>query len=101
MDIKDTREEVIINDSEKIVVSSYDDELLEMYRKIFKEYDNFEILSYSKELVHKESVRYLWLGEGLFSQRMFYVDGKDDLSPGEAYYLKGNKGVVIKSINYE
>ena len=60
-----------------------------------------EIALCDKQL-HKEGhSSYLWIGEGLYNQRLFYVDGKDELREDQAYYFKGNRGRVIRMVDYE
>ena len=57
-----------------------------LYNSTLKDYDYDEIL---------------WLRDGLFKQRLFYYDEKEDLKDNYAYYLKGNKGRILKTIAYE
>lgn len=95
-----SRKAIYINDNEDLIVSSFDEEIVNRLHKEFNAYPNIKVYSYKEALEHKDEYRYLWFGEGLYNQRLFYVDGKEDLKDNEAYYLKGNKGELIRTINY-
>lgn len=95
------RKSIYLNDNEDLIISSFDEIIIEKLHHILDDYQNIKIYSYKEALNHKDEYRYLWFGEGLYNQRLFYVDGKEDLKDNEAYYLKGNKGELIRTINYE
>ena len=91
-----SRENIYLNNNEEIIVSSYNDELIKKYKEMYKDFNNVSVCLYNNDLIKKDFVRYIWLGEGLFNQRLFYVNRKEDLRDDEAYYYKSNKGVLIR-----
>ncbi len=95
------REKIYITDKEKIIISSYDDEILEKLKRIYKDNKNIEVLKYIEALNNKNNYHYLWVGDGLYSQRLFYIDGKEELNDNEAFYLRNNKGEKIRIVEYE
>ena len=96
-----SRQEVYHRKQEDLLISSYDEGAIRQFRKLYKDCPGVEVTLYDKEL-HKEGHNsYLWIGEGLYNQRLFYVDGKEEPGADEAYYLKGNKGRILKVIDHE
>ena len=94
----ESREKVYLKDNETLMISSYDDDLIDKYNKIYKDNENICVKLYDKDL-SKDRSKYLWLNNGIFSQRLFYADRKDDLEDGYGYYFKGNRGLLIKYVN--
>ena len=92
---------VYLEKKEKTIITAYDNEYLKEFKEIFIDYPNIEILEYKEAINRKDVSCFLWLGQGLYSQRLFYIDGKIDLEKNLAYYFKGNKGVYLKTIKYE
>lgn len=96
-----SRQEVYHRKQEDLLISSYDEGAIKVFRKLYKDCPGVEVALYDKEL-HKEGHNsYLWIGEGLYNQRLFYVDGKEEPETGQAYYLKGNKGRMLRVIDHE
>ena len=95
------RKAIYIKDEEPILISSYDAYIIEKYQEIYKDCLNIKVKLYDKSLNKEEYKQYLWFGDGLYTQRLFYVESKEELKDTYAYYLKDNKGVIIKAVNYE
>ena len=91
-----SRENIYLSNNEEIIISSYNDELINKYKDMYKDFNNISVYLYNNDLIRKDCVRYIWLGEGLFNQRLFYVNRKEDLRDDEAYYYKSNNGVLIR-----
>lgn len=94
-----TRKEVYLKSNEKLLITGYDKELLIKYANIYKNDDNVSVAIYNNKSINVANV--LWLGEGLYSQRLFYADGSVDLSQNEGYYYRNNKGCTLRVIDYE
>lgn len=94
-----TREQIWIGLEDELLISSYNEEIIEKYKRIYQSIPKIRVEVYSKELSKEDFNRYLWIGEGLYIQRLFYVNGKDDLNENEAYYIKGNRGEKIKPVD--
>ncbi len=95
IDLKN-RVKLYLENNEEVLISSYDEDLIIKYQKLYRDFDNVSVALYNNDLAKKDYVRYIWLGEGLFNQRLFYVSRKEDLKSDEAYYYKGNKGCLIR-----
>ncbi len=95
------RRPIYIKGEESILISSYDVYTIEKYKEIYKDYLNIRVELYDKSLNKEEYSQYLWFGDGLYTQRLFYVESKEELKEGYAYYLKDNKGLIIKAVIYE
>ena len=96
-----SRNKVLLKGNESLLICSYDEEIIEGYKKLFANEENIKAEVYNKNLLKEERSRYLWIGEGLYNQRLFYVDGKEELKENEAFFWKGNKGKVIRPVVYE
>ena len=82
---------------DSVLIISLDDELLKYYRS---SYNNIETSIYKFNMKIDQNRDILWLGPGIFNQRLFIASNKDDLGTDEGIYIrKGNKQ-VIKIINY-
>lgn len=96
-----SRKKVYLRDDDKLLISSYNEETINKYLKLFKKNHNIEVKIYDKSLIAKDYKRILWLDDGLYTQRLFYVDGKYELNPGQGMLYKDNKSEIIKVINNE
>ena len=96
-----TRKKIFINDNDTLLISSYNQELLDRFQKLFGNNSNIKIAIYSYELIKEEYSCALWLGEGLHAQRLFYVEKDYSFADDEAYLFKANIGRIIKPVNYE
>ncbi len=95
------RKPIYLKDDENVLLCSYDLDIVEKYKEIFKDCLNIRAELYDKSLSKEEYNHYLWFGDGLYSQRLFYVESKEELKDGYAYYLRGNRGLFIKAVAYE
>lgn len=96
-----TRKKIFVNDSEQLLISSYDEETIRIYRLLFIQNTNIKVALYSNELVRSNYQNVLWLGDGISSQRLFYVDKEYELNNELAYLFRANKGRVIRPVNNE
>ena len=81
--------------SKDVVVISLDNDLLQIYKDA---YDDVEVKLYDyKTLISNNEI--LWLGSGVFNQRLFVVSLNNDLNDEGGVYIKNNKKVVIRRIN--
>lgn len=99
-DIKN-RDKVYFNVNKKVLITGNDQELIDYFSDVYKTCENVKVCLYDSSLKDKDYDEILWLRDGLFKQRLFYYDEKEDLKDNYAYYLKGNKGRVLKTIAYE
>ncbi|MBQ2659326.1 MAG: hypothetical protein IJF87_12245 [Erysipelotrichaceae bacterium] len=90
----ENREEVYT--CEKIPVISFDDELLERYRKAYG--DRLEFCIYDHALNDRSKKKLLWLGPGIFAQRLFMCEYKDDLNDDEAVYVCRSRKILLRSL---
>ena len=95
IDIK-TRSRVNLNENQKLLITGDNKELLDKYKEAFKQNENVIVSLYDVSLKDDKYDGVLWLEGGLFRQRLFYYDEKQDLQDGFAYLLKGNKGTILK-----
>lgn len=96
-----TRKEILINDREILYITSFDEEILKKYQLLFIKNTNIKIVKYSINLINENSNYVLWIGEGLFSQKLFYVDKDYSLKEDEGFLFKYSKGKVIRVVDYE
>lgn len=90
-----SKNEVYSNNN--LLVISLDEELLQYYSS---SYDNIETTIYKYNMKVDQNRDILWLGPGIFNQRLFIASNSDDLNMDEGIYIrKGNKQ-TIKIINY-
>lgn len=95
------RQEVSIKNNEDILISSNNEEILEKYKDQLSDCPNVSIKLYDHSLLKERFNKLLWIGDGIFSQRLFYYDGKNDLDNNHGYLFKGNKGNILKVASYE
>lgn len=95
------RNELYIERNEKLIITSYDLNILNIFKKLYEDYDNIFVLNYNDALKKKDVYNYLWIKDGLYNQRLFFVDTKEILNKNEAYLYKGNVGEKVKIIDYE
>lgn len=90
-DIK-TKEKVYGDKQTKII--SLDNNLLKKYEK----YDlDSQIYSYDTKI--KNTNNFLWLGPGIFSQRLFITGLNNDLKDNEAIYINASSKYILKGVN--
>ena len=95
------REKVYFNINKKILITGIDINILDFFKDIYKDFENITVCLYNSMLKDIDYDEILWLKDGLFKQRLFYYDEKEDLKDNYAYYVKGNRGRIIKTISYE
>lgn len=79
-----------------VVICSMDEELLKIYRDSYQEM-NVRTYSHGIDIENKDI---LWLGSGIFNQRLFVSSLKDDLDNDEGLYIKGSRKYIIRSLNH-
>ena len=89
------KNEVYFNDD--LLICSYREELINRYKKVYG--DVFKICSYENNLANDYYPNILWLGGGLYSQRLFMYNLKNDLDENEGILITGNKKVVLRILN--
>lgn len=93
----DTRSKVYIKLDETILITSFNKELLDKAKKLYT-YKNVEVLLYEDSLVLKKYKNIIWLGDGLYSQRLFYPDRNIELKDN-GYLYRNGRGRGIALIN--
>ena len=96
-----TRKQIRINDNDSLLICSYDIDLINKYKYIFISNPNATSSVYNNDLLKNNYHSIIWLGEGLYSQRLFYVDKEVTIGLYDAYYYSMNKGRIIRPVNYE
>ena len=96
-----SRKAVYLKKEEKLLAVSTDPDTVTALQEVFRDCSNIKVMLYDRKAAREEYDRYLWIGDSLYNQRLFYVEGKDELQEGEAYYAHGNKGEVIRIIDHE
>lgn len=91
-----TRSKVNLNENHKLLITGDNQELLDKYKETFNQNNNVIVSLYDVSLKDDKYDGILWLEGGLFRQRLFYYDEKQDLQDGFGYLLKGNKGTVLR-----
>lgn len=99
-DVK-TRKEIVIGDNDKLLITSYDREIVNKYRLLFIQNINVKVIEYCDELIKENYPNIIWLGDGLYNQRLFFMDKEIELKNNEAYLYRVNKGRIIRLINHE
>ena len=88
-----SRKKVFID--EEVMILSYQQELLEPYHKA---YPKLKTRKYEKTVSHPSSA-FLWLGPGVFHQRMFLPDLRNDLKANEGLLVEGNRSILLRCID--
>lgn len=96
-----SRSKVYISNTEILLITSYDNELLKSLSKLFINNQNVIIKTYSDDLLSYKYNSILWIGDSLYSQRLFYVEKDITLSKDEGYLFRFNKGSAIRYTNHE
>lgn len=91
---EETKEMVFSNT--EIVVVSFDKDILEIYAKA---YAGIKTSIYSYKTVYDNNDVILWLGPGIFNQRLFISGLKDDIQRNQGILFNGSKTILIRSIN--
>ncbi len=81
----------------KLLVTSYDSDRIEIYRKAYG--DAFTIMAYDHALGSGEYGAVLWLGPGIYRQRLFIPSCKDDLDEDEALLVKGSRHILLRGLD--
>ena len=89
-----SREEVFSKGG--MTIASYDDELLERYRKAYGEVEGMRF-ERGDEL-RKMPEELLWIGAGVFSQRAFTAGYRQDLKENEGLYFKAGRRRILRCI---
>ena len=100
IDIK-TRERIYLKDNESLLITSTDQDVLSVLMKIYQNNKNIYVVPYDKHLINNKFNNIVWVKDGLYNQRIFYVDRDYSLDINEGYFYKNNKGKIIKMVNYE
>lgn len=75
--------------NESLLISSYSKELIVPYQKYGS---RFTYKEYQKNNLNNDYNNILWLGSGVFEQRLFYINTKNDLNDDEGIlFVKGKK----------
>lgn len=82
----------------KILVTSFDEEALDIYRKAYG--DALNIMTYDPKISSINSDEFLWIGSGIFSQRLFISSYRDDLSEEEAVYYHHGRKRLLKRVDH-
>lgn len=100
IDIK-TREKIYLKNSESLLITSNDIETLKVLANKYINNHNIQVVLYNNKLINNSYTNIIWLKEGLYNQRLFYVEKEYSLDKNEGYLFKGSKGKIIRMIDYE
>ena len=89
-----TREEIYVDKG--TCVYSYDEELINRYKEIYE--GKLECIVYD-DRNNKRINNLIWLGSGLFNQRLFMSNISFDLDNNHGLYINGNKRIIMRIIN--
>ena len=89
----DTRRPVY--SSKDILITSFDEELLNVYRQA---YEDLNIELYDNSLVKKHRKDILFLGPGIFLQRLFISGMRNDLKNDEALFVHAGDSHLLRSL---
>lgn len=84
--------------SNDVIVLSMNQELLDKYIRVYK---GIKTCLYNSSLNIDLSTNILWIGPGIFNQRLFITGLKDDIDDEEGVFVYSNKRKVIRCINNE
>lgn len=88
-----TRDPIYMND---ITLISYNEELLNEYKTNYKDINT---IVYRDDMKLFDKTSFIWLGSGVFNQRIFISGLKDDLKENEGILFINNRKTIIRSIN--
>ncbi|MBQ3295778.1 MAG: hypothetical protein IJH00_04810 [Erysipelotrichaceae bacterium] len=83
--------------SQDLLITSYDEKLLEVYKEAYGEL-NIEVYDNALMKNHRNDI--LFLGPGLFQQRLFISGLKNDLKSYEALYVHAGENRVLRSLRH-
>ena len=83
-------------DSE-ILITSFDEKLLDIYRNAYKD---LHIELYDNALVNRYKKDILFLGPGLFLQRLFISGSRNDLRSDEAMFVHAGDNHILRSLSH-
>lgn len=89
-----SKDPIYLNDD--IVLLSYSENLLNKY---VNNYKNIEAYIYNNSLKLDDSKTILWLGKGIFDQRLFVTGRRNDIEDNQGILIRNNKKVIIRSLN--
>lgn len=93
------RKEVYINNRERLLICSYDENRIKTYQKIFAAYSFIETAVYNDNLLSKGYTKIIWLGKDIECQKLFYFEHKMTMYENDAYYMNGIRGNKLKMVD--
>ena len=96
-----TREKIYLKNSETLLITSNDINALKSIDLKYQSNSNIHIVLYNNKLINNHFDYVVWLKEGLYNQRIFYVEKDYSLNLNEGYLYRNNKGRIIRMVNYE
>lgn len=88
-----TKDPIYMN---SITLVSYNESLFTEY---CNSYSDIKTITYKNSLRLDENEQILWLGPGIFNQRIFVTGLKDDLNDSQGILIVNNKRTIIRSLN--
>lgn len=82
--------------SKDICLVSLDQELLNAYISSYKDIKTY---LYNYKTVFEENASILWLGPGIFNQRLFITGRKEDININQGIFIKNSRSILIRRIN--
>ncbi len=79
-----------------IMVFSLDENLIDIYKQAYPQLE-VHLYKYNQKADNKDI---LWLGSGIFNQRLFISNLVNDIDDSCGIYIKKNKKYLIRSLNY-
>jgi len=90
------RKEMYLPFDKRPVVIAYEEDELQNLRDLY--HNRLDIQVY-RGRNNAEIKDFIWYGEGLLQQRLFYCKYKKDLKEGEGLYVAGSKEYLLKLVN--
>lgn len=81
-----------------LLITSFVEELIKPYLR-YK--DKYLVTIYENNLYKKNYRNILWLGQGIFEQRLFIANNKTDLNDDEGILIINNRKTIIRIVRHE
>ena len=98
--LKKKRQKYYLSKDKKLLITSFNSDLLKKYRRIFN-FLNIAVERYDNHLCMNNYELVLWVGDGIYSQRLFYPEKNIELKEDEGYFSFNGQGEIIALVNHE
>ena len=87
-----TKDPVYIHD---VTIISYNNDLIDLYKR---SYIGIKTILYKNNTRINDDENILWLGPGIFNQRLFVTGAKEDIKEDQGILIVNNKKTIIRSL---